>query len=46
MSALEDDQPDIKVLRMVDGTEVELSMEEFWELVRKEEKSSNDKFGD
>lgn len=39
MSALDDDQPEFRVVRLADGTEVDLSMEEFWELRRRENKS-------
>jgi hypothetical protein len=42
MSALENDKPEFRVVKLADGTEVDLSMEEFWEQARKEKKSSEE----
>lgn len=38
MSALEDDKLEPRVVRLADGTEVDLSVEEFLEPARKENK--------
>ena len=46
MSALEDDRPEFRVVRLADGTVVDLSMEEFLELTRKKDKFAEEQSED